>query len=691
MSFILEEVEEEAGEDEGSESGGSGSGNSASTGRTVQQRPTPMSALSRARTASAPTDALSMRTASGSGSGSILRRGYVAGTGSRTASIYSGVSGTSSSRHSFNSYQTSGRRVLIPSPLPGINGQSHILSASSASLPTRSSTPHSSLPNGSLTASSVYSPSAFGGIYRAYSSLVLPRAAFTPSKHPDRVSSQIDITKSGLAQTSMATVEVRRGAAEALLRGSVGSGGTKGGLVGLTRLSVFGGLGSLNGKGNRMSGLFSSSSSGGGIRGRTMKIGGGGSGGRASRSLEMPGHLREKLKMDSPSPLAFSVHTPPPNKLTSGQVLVQVFMVGLDWLDALVVKEKVEGSGGGDVGGGRGEGCGFVPGRSFVGRTVEVGFEVRNVCKGDWVFGLLDLGKCGALAEFIIVDRRRVHRAPNLMHSDLHLEQVASLPLSGVPTHRAIRTLPNVVKGKKALVLNAHDGAGALMVQVLCSHDVIVTAQVPAGSGVGLRALGSMQNGRGGKGNATSSSKSEGHQVEEVEQSEEEEEGEKISTFEERAKMYGASRVMVGDPLVVIAECKEGEFDYVLDTVGGKRIWEASGWVLKSGGQFTTLVGDAPDIVPYTSSNFKSNLRSIQGALKRKKGYEWVMPNAELDTEGEDVRDALGSVAKMAEAGLMVPWCKQGVKFERTADVFGEGVSARLFEGGGVVVSKIIG
>lgn len=58
-------------------------------------------------------------------------------------------------------------------------------------------------------------------------------------------------------------------------------------------------------------------------------------------------------------------------------------MVGIDGLDSLVVKSKVQGGGG----------YGWVPGRSFVGRAVEVGFEVRNCCKGDWVFGLLDLNK----------------------------------------------------------------------------------------------------------------------------------------------------------------------------------------------------------------------------------------------------------------------------------------------------------
>ncbi len=65
------------------------------------------------------------------------------------------------------------------------------------------------------------------------------------------------------------------------------------------------------------------------------------------------------------------------------------------------------------------------------------------------------------------------------------------------------------------------------------------------------------------------------------------------------------------------------------------------------------------------------------------------MPNAELDTEGEDVRDALAAVAKMAEEGVFAPWPKWAVSFEQTPEAF---VGSRgLFKNGGVVISKVIG
>lgn len=60
--------------------------------------------------------------------------------------------------------------------------------------------------------------------------------------------------------------------------------------------------------------------------------------------------------------------------------------MGLDGLDDAIVGEKAS----------RRDCYGFVPGRSFVGRVVEVGFEVTDVVKSDWVMGLLNVRKVSA-------------------------------------------------------------------------------------------------------------------------------------------------------------------------------------------------------------------------------------------------------------------------------------------------------
>ena len=99
-----------------------------------------------------------------------------------------------------------------------------------------------------------------------------------------------------------------------------------------------------------------------------------------------------------PLPVAFTAHIPPPTFVSTDHILVQVFEVGLDALDSLIVQEKAGKRGA--VVTVRGKKRGFIPGRAFVGRAVECGFDVSSsVCKrGEWVVGLLDVRKVGFCA-----------------------------------------------------------------------------------------------------------------------------------------------------------------------------------------------------------------------------------------------------------------------------------------------------
>ncbi|KAI0035631.1 hypothetical protein K488DRAFT_82820 [Vararia minispora EC-137] len=102
--------------------------------------------------------------------------------------------------------------------------------------------------------------------------------------------------------------------------------------------------------------------------------------------------------------LALTSHRSPPSYVPNSHVLVQVYAVALEGLDLRLAKE---------------EGAGFVPGRAVVGRVVEAGVEVSGEegKRGEWVVGLADVKKCGALAEFILLDRHRVHRVPQPTNS----------------------------------------------------------------------------------------------------------------------------------------------------------------------------------------------------------------------------------------------------------------------------------
>ena len=192
-----------------------------------------------------------------------------------------------------------------------------------------------------------------------YNTMTLPRANILPPAHSTYSASasarnslllnggdilqklkvedvhKVDLSRSGLASTTMATIEVVKGTAEA--------GGRSGGL---TR--------SLS---QKLSSRFKS-------RGKS---------GRA------PSHLTREMQ----TPLGFCSHISPPTHVPPHHVLVQVWAVGLDSRDAAIVLKDRQGT------------PGFIPGRSFVGRAIEIGWEVREdiVRKGEWVVGLTEVKK----------------------------------------------------------------------------------------------------------------------------------------------------------------------------------------------------------------------------------------------------------------------------------------------------------
>ncbi|KIJ19829.1 hypothetical protein PAXINDRAFT_96152 [Paxillus involutus ATCC 200175] len=398
---------------------------------------------------------------------------------------------------------------------------------------------------------------------RGYTGLVLPRAAPSPSLGIDqgtkrlwkfnkgrstgatvrdsigaglRLGDQVDLTRPGLAQTTMASVEVVRGIA-------AGSGAdTK----------------SSKSRGNFFGvGWFS--------KDKEKSLGKGKGTGKTAQD-----------KTDTP--LGFTAYRAPPVYVGGGSVLVQVWGVGLEGTDARLVgihPARPEGpslpdapygtkaSRNSEKEKGRHPPVGYIPGRSFVGRVLEVGYEVgEEVAKrGDWVVGLMNVHKCGALAEFILADRHRVHRVPqpftpsrfpfsstpaagaadvpngdepsqhnspmfSLAKEDLTINELALLPLCGVPAYRAVRTFYHITttmgnsqllydnshneihpllpprsdtqdftagggeegltaQGRlwdsrpRALVLRAHDGPGAFAAQMLVHEGWSVWAHVP--------------------------------------------------------------------------------------------------------------------------------------------------------------------------------------------------------------------
>ncbi|KAK0206127.1 hypothetical protein DFS33DRAFT_1255586 [Desarmillaria ectypa] len=554
---------------------------------------------------------------------------------------------------------------------------------------------------------------------------------------------KVDLTKSGVAQTTMASVEVVRGLS-----------GTKG---------------------------FK------GILGRKESV--------ASRG-------RGKQR-STDATLGFTSYRAPPTYVPSGSVLVQVWSVGIDAIDARLVgsedgikasKSSSSMSRSGSMTGqaqpslmrsvslrarlartpshqrGRSEDgvdnrwrgsessveVGFVPGRSFVGRVLESGWEVKEEVakKGDWVIGLLDVRKCGALQEFVIVDRHRIYKVshPCMKHPSslvsgqslagsvsheagyLSLSELALLPLCGVAAYRAVRTFvaafssatltpsataqgplegldvtsrsPNGYDHgprRRALVLRGHDGIGAMAVQMLVRRGwrVSVHASIPSFS-------------------------------------DPEEEADYMKQVEDRVRSWGGEEVVFddGDVGSLGEEGRRGAavrvierlvvdgdaFDAVLDTVGGRAIWEMSERLLsgvgsvqnspakkgafgslrkrspRSKGQFTTLVGDAPErTIPSAGDHFKAGIRSLKNSHKDegrnsgKVGYAWVSVAQDVDWDGDDIRESIGAVLRLAlKEGIRprVGGDERIVSFENTPSVFVEGGP---LEDGRTIVVKVVG
>jgi len=317
--------------------------------------------------------------------------------------------------------------------------------------------------------------------------------------------------------------------------------------------------------------------------------------------------------------LSFANHLTPPTRVSGDQVLVQLWAAAVDALDGAIVDElshKVKNAG-------------FVPGRSFVGRVVETGYTVSNVSVGDWTFGLTDITKCGVLKEFIVLDKRRLQKAPSPAQ-DLGLDEIALLPLCGVPARRAVVALSSMPlkKDSQVLILNAHKGSGALIRQDLVAQGLKPICHIPPAT-----------------------------------------EGEYFpwDTSDGQAQLQG-------DVLSLVSRMESSSLDAIVDTVGGRDVWEECRRVLRNNGSFVTLIGESPTVLPTVSQLWKANLRSLRSTFIRSESkmlrYTWVSVAAELDVEGQDIHATLADVSRLTEAGVYKPMVRRAVPFEQAAGAF---------------------
>lgn len=95
-----------------------------------------------------------------------------------------------------------------------------------------------------------------------------------------------------------------------------------------------------------------------------------------------------------------------------------------------------------------------------------------------------------------------------------------------------------ITRGQRALIMNAHEGVGALVCQELSQLGVHVVAQVPVD----------------------------------------------VESSEDDAWDNGAREVVADDPVIMLNGQHESGFEIVLDTSGGRRVYDAARRVLRTNG-----------------------------------------------------------------------------------------------------------
>lgn len=118
-------------------------------------------------------------------------------------------------------------------------------------------------------------------------------------------------------------------------------------------------------------------------------------------------------------------------------------------------------------------------GIDFSGIVEQTGPGVTKFKKGDEVFGLLDVFKGAALAEFIIAGEKEI----NIKPQNITFEQAAAMPVVGSAALQIIETVAAIKKGTEVLINGASGGIGMFLTQIAKMNGAIVTA-VAGNSGI---------------------------------------------------------------------------------------------------------------------------------------------------------------------------------------------------------------
>ncbi|MGV3487934.1 MAG: NADP-dependent oxidoreductase [Tuberibacillus sp.] len=218
----------------------------------------------------------------------------------------------------------------------------------------------------------------------------------------------------------------------------------------------------------------------------------------------------------------------------------------------------------------------IILGWDLAGVVEKTGRAVKHFREGDRVFSRPATTERGTYAEYIAVDESLVALMPR--HADFI--EAAAVPLAGLTAWQCLVDFADIKKGDSVLIHAGAGGVGSMAIQIAKAKGAIVTT---TGSTESLELI--------------------------------------------RSKKLGADHLVN----YVTQELTEaGEFDIVLDTLGGK-VQQESFELVKPGGVLVSIA-QPPD-------QSKANEKNI------KAGFVWLNPSGEQ----------LGELAKMMEEGELKP------------------------------------
>lgn len=168
-------------------------------------------------------------------------------------------------------------------------------------------------------------------------------------------------------------------------------------------------------------------------------------------------------------PTGVKIEQAPRPEPRPGEVLVKVRAAGVNPLDWMIAEGKARSW--------LDHRLPLTLGWELAGTVEEVGAEVTRFRRGDAVFGMIDLSRDGADAEFAVGDENAFAIKPAL-----DFTQAAALPIAALTAYEALIDVAELREGQTVLIHAAAGGVGSIAVQIAKARGahIIGTASGPA-------------------------------------------------------------------------------------------------------------------------------------------------------------------------------------------------------------------